>query len=494
MTRARFILSALLAAMTMLAAALHPAFAEDQRSAGGMLAWPREEMVRALGIYVPERMKRFDVPGASIAIVADGSIIYSATFGKADRGSDTPVTPATLFEAGEIGETVAAYAALGLVQDKLLFLDAPLSRDLSKPWLKNADDSRLVTLRQVLTHTSGLPDNAAHPSRSTRFAPGTRFSHSAVGFLYLQHAMEAVSGERIGEVMSKRVFEPLGMKSSGFVIRTADRANLARGYVPLSFPVLLFYLPFGASALLVLALVWGVVRFGLQRRIEPGDLLWPLTAGLVFAVSVVWYGLGLAHGAFVIATSVGYALAVGLLGGVIYYIFRLVGVISSRDGVISRGPEASEGTALGYSLALAFAISLLFFEWMLGVPRFSRLGIDSAPNVARSFRTNAGDMAHFMIGFMDGKGVGEALRARMVAERVEVDPPYGWGLGIGIRTDASGETLWARGSRMGFESLMVMDPARRAGVIVLTNSREGSALAQDVARNVFGLNGSWTLP
>lgn len=467
--------------------------AADGRAAGGMLAWPQAEMERALGIFVPERMKEFNVPGVSIAIVSDGRIVYSGTFGKADRGDDTPVSPTTLFEAGELGETIASYAALELVRDKLLFLDAPLSRDLPAPWLAKSEDDRRITLRHVLSETSGLPDNVAHPTRSAHFEPGSRFAPSGVGYLYLQHAMESVSGEPFNELMTERVFAPFGMEASGYV--AGAKGALARGYVPLSFPVLLFFVPFAASALLVLALVWGVVQFALQRRLEPGDLLWPLMAGLVFAVSVVWYGLGIPHAAFVIATSVGYTLALGLLGGLIYYIFYILGIVNSRDGVISRGRDGTERTAFLYSLALAFALTLLFFDRLLGVPRFPLIR-DEAPSVARSFRTDATDMARFMIGFMETKGLGEAMHARMLAERVDIDQNLAWGLGIGIRKGLHGEdeTLWARGSRMGFESLMVMDPSRRAGVVVLTNSREGGALAQEVARNVFGIEGTWALP
>lgn len=476
--------------------------AADPRSVGGMLAWPHDEMVRALGIFVPERMKADEVPGVAVAIVRDGAVIYAATFGKADKGSNAPVTPATLFEAGEIGETVASYAALGLMRDKLLFLDAPLARDLATPWLTSAEDSERVTLRHVLTHTSGLPDNLAHPARATRFAPGTRFLHSGVGFLYLRYAMETVGGKPFADLMEERVFAPFGMAASGYMLGAGERAHVARGYVPLSFPVFAFYLPFAVSSFFVLAIVWGIVRFALQRRIEPADLLWPLSAGLVFAVAVVWNGLGVAHAAFVIATSVGFALAVVFLGALIYYVFHVVGIVSSRDGVISRGRDTSEKTAFFYSLALAFAASLLCLDWLLGVPRFALLERGERPGAAGSFLTNAADMARFMVGYMEARELGPAMRARMLAERVDLDPPFAWGLGIGIRQDApadrSGETpnetLWARGSTMGFESLMVMDPARRAGVVVLTNSREGGALAQEVARNALGLEGNWALP
>ncbi|HUD52227.1 serine hydrolase domain-containing protein, partial [Parvibaculum sp.] len=418
--------------------------ADDPRAAGGMLAWPHEEMVRALGIFIPERMKALDVAGVSVAVVADGGIAYAATFGKADRKTGEPVMPQTLFEAGELGETVAAYGALTMARDKLLFLDAPLSRDLPAPWLSRKSDDGRVTLRQVLTHTSGLPDNVAHPSRRSSFTPGDHFSHSGVGFLYLQHVMATIGKKPFEAEMESRVFAPLGMKSSGY--GTAGVGNMARGYVPLSFAVAVFYIPFAATFLVTLVIVWLIMRFTMQRsRLETSDLVWPAAVGVVFAVSAVWYGLGFASAAFIIAVSVGYALAIGLVAGFIFYLFYVVGIVRSRDGVIARGNSRSEGVALAFSFLTAFVVSLIFFEWPLGVPRFPLLE-DETPNAARVFHTDAEDMARFMIELLEGREIGTPLLRRMTAERVRLDPPFAWGLGIGIRDDQAGETFWARGS------------------------------------------------
>ncbi|KAB7742266.1 serine hydrolase [Parvibaculum sedimenti] len=470
-----------------------PAYAADQRAADGMIAWPHDEMVRALGIFIPQRMNALDVPGASVAIVADGKIVYSASFGTADRRKGTPVTSQTLFKAGELGETLAAYGALSLARDKLLFLDAPLSRDLPSRWLSRESDDRLVTLRQVLTHTSGLPDNVAHPSRRTSFEPGERFSHSGVGFLYLQHVMETIEKKPFDDVMKARVFGPLGMTSSTYEDRSRSGIE-ARGYVPLRFPVAVFYLPFMAAFLGVLGVVWAVMRFTMRPgRVETTDLLWPLVLALAFAIGLVWYGLGFANAAFMIGVAVVYALGLGALGGFIFYLIYVVGFVRSRQGVIARGRSRSPEMALAFAFLSAFVVSLAFLDWTLGVPRFALLD-DTTPNAANSFRTNAEDMARFMIEIVDGQEIGQTMRNRMVSERVIVDPTFSWGLGIGIRKDQAGETLWTRGSSLGFESLMVIDPAQRTGVVVLTNSRSGSELAQQVVRNVLGRDGVWALP
>lgn len=471
-----------------------PSHADDPRAAGGMLAWPREEMARALGIFVPERMKTFEVPGVSLAIVVDGAIVYSGTFGKADTGASAPVTPATLFEAGELGETVAAYGAMSMVRDKLLFLDAPLSRDLAAPWLVDKEDDQRVTLREVLTHRSGLGDNVAHPSRVTGFEPGSRFSHSGVGFLYLQHAMESVAGMPFDALMEMRVFAPLDMKSSGYVIAPDERGRLAQAYVPLSFPLTVFYLPFAIAFAIILAALWGISRFMLQRRIEPIDLLWPGLGGFGFAVAIVWWGLGLAPAAFVVGLAIICLLVIAMLGGFAYYLLYIAGLARARDGIISRGHGKQEGVIVILAGAIALAGFVPALDWLVPVPRLTVLRGDEQPSAAASFHTTSQDMARFMIEVMNGAKLGTDMRNRMLTERVPVGGPFFWSLVSGIRQDGPRETFWTRGSAMGFESLMVIDPSRRAGVVVLTNSREGGELAQDVARNVLGLEAVWSLP
>ena len=103
-----------------------------------------------------------------------------------------------------------------------------------------------------------------------------------------------------------------------------------------------------------------------------------------------------------------------------------------------------------------------------------------------------------MAGFIDGAVIGPEWRARMIAERVEIGTRdgsrIGWGLGFGTRETATSLTAWQWGSNVGSKSLMVIEPARRAGVVVLTNAESGDRLAQDVAGHVLGIYGPWRLP
>jgi len=465
---------------------------KDPRAAGGMLSWKADEMTRALGIYVPNRMKNFDVPGVAVAIVHDGEIVYTGTFGKADKSADVPVTPTTLFEAGALGENLVAYGALRMADDKLLFLDAPLSRDLDTPWLSNDDDNATITLRQVLTHTSGLGDNAAHPSRSADFEPGTGFAFSGNGFLYLQHVMEAVGGASFEEVMRAQVFEPLGLTQSHFLAQSGEQ--LARGYVPLRFLLMLFGLPFALAFLAVLAAFWAISWFMFQRRLEGPDFIWPLAGAALFAMAVVWWGFGAVTALFVIGVALICIAVILFLAGFAYYLLYVAGLARSRDGVITRGGGGREGLIVALAGLIALGGFYPALKWSVPVLRMSALRGEPRPDAATSLRTTAPDMARFMIALMDGQKLSRDMRARLFAEPVTAGPDLYWSLVTGMRRDGDVVTYWSRGSVMGFESLMVMDPRRRAGVVILTNARAGGELAQDVARNVLGLEAVWSLP
>lgn len=470
------------------------AHGDDPRANGGMLAWPDEEMARALGIFVPDQMKASDVPGVALAIVKDGQIVYTATFGKADRRAQNPVTPDTRFEAGELGETLAAFAALDMAGDKLLFLDAPLSRDLDAPWMSNPEDDAQITLRHVLQHRSGLGDNVAHPAWRTRFEPGSAFSHSGVGFLYLQHVMEVIGGKPFDALMRERVFGPLGMNASTYLPDGAADGTRTQGYVPLSFLLTLYFMPMGIAFAILIAAFWGIARFLLQRRLEPVDLIWSVLASSLFAMVVVWWGLGLQPALFVIGLALLSACVIAMLGGFAYYLLYIVGLARARDGIISRGRSNQEGIVVLVAGAIALAGFVPALGWSVPVMRLSALDGEKQANVASSFQTTAPDMARFMIAVMDGTHLSPSIRRQMFTDRAPVDEVFSWSLLAGLRHDATIETIWTRGSALGFESLMVMDPARQAGVVVLTNSRAGGELAQEVARNVLGVEAVWSLP
>jgi CubicO group peptidase (beta-lactamase class C family) len=126
------------------------------------------------------------------------------------------VDASTVFEAASLSKPVFAYAVLKLVDRGLIGLDVPLFQYVPG----YADDPRIrtVTARQVLTHTSGLP-NWRPRGKPLVFAfdPGTRFSYSGEGFVYLQNVVEHLVGTPLDAFVREQVFRPLGMANSSYV-------------------------------------------------------------------------------------------------------------------------------------------------------------------------------------------------------------------------------------------------------------------------------------
>jgi len=468
--------------------------AEDPRTTGGMIAWPREDMRKALDIFVPARMQALNVPGVSIVIVENGKAVYLQSFGFSHQRHAVPVTADTLFLAGELGEVITAYAAMTMVRDKLLFLDAPLSRDLDVPWLDEEEDAARITLRHVLTHSSGLPKNTIYPSRETNFTPGSKFSPSGVGFLYLQHVMETVEGKPFEQLVQARVLSVLGMQNSTFLAKNENAARSARGYVPLGFPLALFFIPAASAFLLGMLVTFLVLRFSGERRIlGPMDAILPAIAGAITAIAFIWLVLGLAAMLLCLLVALLYSLLAGLLAAFFFYAGGLLGIGLPRDGVLLRGRSSGRGALLVGSVLLSFFLSFFFMGRNLPVLTLP-FGEQPTPNAAISFRTSAQDMARFLPELMQGRELGAAMFARMTNETMPIDDKRSMSLALAIRHAKDGDTLWSRGAVTGFDSLLVIDPQRQVGLVVLTNARQGAELTQDIARNILGTSGTWTLP
>lgn len=111
----------------------------------------------------------------------------------------------------------SAAAVLQLVDQGHLSLDAPLGDYL--PHHVRADDrAASITPRHILSHSCGLPNwRTADVPLKTYFEPGARFSYSGEGFLYLQRAIEAITGERLHTVVERLVMQPLEMHRSSFI-------------------------------------------------------------------------------------------------------------------------------------------------------------------------------------------------------------------------------------------------------------------------------------
>ena len=176
-----------------------------------------------------------------------------AVAGLADRRAGRPVTEDTRFYAASVGKVPVAIAALQLVEEGRLDLDAPVaSLAAGLPGIAKLPNARAARLRHLLEHSSGIPDyltdefaeaSAAEPARrwtaaeAIAFAfdqeaegrPGTLYSYSNTNYVLLGHIIAAADGAPLEAVLRRRVFEPAGMTGTTVGARPGDR-RLARGY------------------------------------------------------------------------------------------------------------------------------------------------------------------------------------------------------------------------------------------------------------------------
>lgn len=191
-------------------------------------------LAAALREAIPEWMHEFHVPGASIALIEEGRPGWSAAFGIRDQRKPAAVDAETIFEAASMSKPLFAYAVLKLVEDGVVDLDRPLDAYLPEPYAPGEPAIGRITARMVLNHTTGLPNwRRGDRTRDPLYLvaePGSRFTYSGEGFMYLQTVVEALVGERVGPWLQETMLNPLGMQYSSYTWRDDFAANYAHGH------------------------------------------------------------------------------------------------------------------------------------------------------------------------------------------------------------------------------------------------------------------------
>ena len=167
------------------------------------------------------------VPGLSMAIVGDGRTTTNIAAGVRNSSNGMAVDRQTVFAAASLSKPLFAHGVLRLIDAGKLALDAPLWQHVPN-YLADDPRAATITVRHVLSHTSGLPNwRSTERPLKTYFVPGERFSYSGEGFVWLQRVVEAVTGENLDTALRRLIFEPLEMHRSGFIWQSAFETNHA---------------------------------------------------------------------------------------------------------------------------------------------------------------------------------------------------------------------------------------------------------------------------
>ncbi|RFB18974.1 serine hydrolase [Bacillus sp. HNG] len=192
--------------------------------------------------FVTTYIERNGLPGATIVVVKDGTLVYEKGYGHDSKGK--PLTENSLMRIGSASKSFTAFAVLQLVDEGKIKLDDPIINYLPEVKL---DDSRWkeVTVREALSHTSGIPNPVIVPPANNLKAgvermndwklqsnPGEKYYYSNGNYWMLALLVEKVSGMEFSQYLKQKVFSPLGMNDSLTTVNSGDFVpGLPKGYV-----------------------------------------------------------------------------------------------------------------------------------------------------------------------------------------------------------------------------------------------------------------------
>jgi len=219
----------------------------------GTPALTREDVGAWLDGFMPYALANGDIAGAVVVVVKDGQVLAQKGYGYADLATRAPVVPeATLFRPGSVSKLFTWTAVMQLVQAGKLDLDADVNQyiDFKIP----ARDGKPVTLRQIMTHTTGmeeqirglitfrqdeitpLGDALKHWTPERIHVPGATPAYSNYATALAGYIVERVSGQSFDDYLDAHIFKPLGMEHASFrqPLPPALLAGMSKGYAKAS--------------------------------------------------------------------------------------------------------------------------------------------------------------------------------------------------------------------------------------------------------------------
>jgi CubicO group peptidase (beta-lactamase class C family) len=196
----------------------------------------------AVDEYVQAQMKKQKIPGLSLAVVRNGEVVKVQGYGLANVELNVPATAETVYSSGSVGKQFTSAAVMLLVEDGKIGLDDPIRK-----YLDDAPEAwNDITVRHLLTHTSGIKDYTAQLNlrkdysdrelvevagkNKLDFPPGEQWRYSNTGYALVGVIIKKASGKFYGDILQERVFQPLGMATARIHSEADIIPNRAAGY------------------------------------------------------------------------------------------------------------------------------------------------------------------------------------------------------------------------------------------------------------------------
>ena len=209
-----------------------------------------QELDGRVDALIGAEMREQRIPGLELAVLRDGKVVKEQGYGLANVELNVAVKPETVFQTGSVGKQFTATAVMMLVEEGKVGLDDKLSKYLAGTPAAWKD----VTVRNLLTHTSGIADYTGSEYTKAgglinlrgdyteaelyqklvqlplNFETGTKWKYSNTGYVLLGFLIHKVTGEFYGDFLQERIFRPLGMSATRIMSESDIVPNRASGY------------------------------------------------------------------------------------------------------------------------------------------------------------------------------------------------------------------------------------------------------------------------
>ncbi len=198
--------------------------------------------------YIRQEMKDNKIPGLSLGIVEDNTVVYIKGFGLASVKKGTVVSTKTVFDLASCSKSFTALAVLLLWHDGLIDIDKPYKQYIPEFKLDDNGAANVITIRELLNQTSGLPGTFSEPVAYHQGSdamkelivavqkvginrpPGSSFEYTNLNYALLGALVERVSGVLFEDYVNEHIFMPLGMRDSTLSPEVAAKLDRADGH------------------------------------------------------------------------------------------------------------------------------------------------------------------------------------------------------------------------------------------------------------------------
>jgi D-alanyl-D-alanine carboxypeptidase len=197
----------------------------------------RAAALAGLDRFIAGYCEAMNAPGLTLGLADRDGPIRVCAYGYTNLEARVPVSTLDLFEIGSISKSFVALTLLQLHDEGKLDLRAPIRHYL--PWLAMESDYGEILVHHLLTHSSGMPEDApvfpSEPERRPRqaYVPGSQFHYSNWGYGVLGYLVESLDGRPWPIAVTARILRPLGMRNTVPAITSGSRGRIARSYTPL---------------------------------------------------------------------------------------------------------------------------------------------------------------------------------------------------------------------------------------------------------------------